>query len=158
MCANQSNAFNEKQAVFGEIFTWLRHISNSVWLVTSFFIGLNLAVIKTVLSNLDNSQIRYFLGCLTCGERIFLAVLIYTILWLIPALCVLFMMAISAKLPSLLESGSDSLKITKLYETLGSVRLKDALEGIKFTYGWIITAFTILFLLAWIWIFFYSIP
>ena len=158
MCANPDN-FNEKQSVFNEIFTWARHINTSVWLVTSFFVGLNLVVIKTVLSNLDNSKIRYFLGCLTCGERIFLAVLIFMILLLIPAYCVLRMMAISSKLPSLLKSGPDSLKITNLYQKLGEpTGLKDVVEGIKFTYGWITAAFTILFLLAWIWIFFYSIP
>lgn len=156
--AGNPDNFNEKQAVFEEIFTWLRHINNSVWLITSFFIGLNLATLKTMFSKSDNSKIVDFLKCLTCEKRIFLAVLIFTALWLIPAFCVLRLMTTSNKLSSLLEKGLDSLQITKLYNKLGErARLTEVLEGTKYPYGRIITAFTILFLYAWIWTF-YFIP
>lgn len=158
--ATNPGNFNEKEAVFKEINTWARHISNSVWLITSFFIALNFMAIKIVCSDLGKSYIKCHFDSLFWWQRLFLVFVVFVPLCLIPTLCVLRVLANSNKLASLLEKAPDSLQIKKMYDKLGErAKLKDdVVDGIKFPYGRITTAFTILFLLAWIWIFFYFIP
>ena len=158
--ATNPDNFNEKDAVFKEINTWARHIGNSVWLITSFFIALNFMAIKIVFSDLDKCYIKSHFESLCCWERLFLVFVVFATLWLIPTLCVLRVMAISNKLSSLLKKAPDSLQIKKMHDKLGEhADYKKVLkEIIKFPYSWITIAFTILFLLAWIWIFFYFIP
>ena len=158
--ATNPDNFNEKEAVFKEINTWARHIGNSVWLITSFFIALNFMAIKIVFSDLDKCYIKSHFESLSWSERLFFVFVVFTTLWLIPTFSVLIVMAISNKLSSLLKKEHHSLQINDLSEALGLKRadFKKALKGIIFPYSWITIAFTILFLLAWIWIFFYFIP
>lgn len=188
MCTNPNTTatnpdnFNEKEAVFEQAHTWARNVNSSIWLITSFFIGLNLVVIKTVLSNSDNSQVKDFLECLTCGQRGFLAILIFTTLWLIPALCALIMMIVSENLYFFLKSTdpftsehlcralkwTEPIVSTEPNSSLSTFRtliLKTrkifdisirVLSTIRFPLGLVIAMFTIFFGVAWWWIFFYS--
>ena len=159
MCTNQSNAFNEKQAVFEEINNWARHINSAIWLITSFFIALNFMAIKIVFSDLGKCYAKSYFGGLCLQQRLFLGIVVFMTLWLIPALCVLSAMATTEKLSSLLKN-PDSIRMQVLSEklTLRCDDYKEVLKAIRFPCGWIIAAFTVLFLLAWIWIFFYFIP
>jgi len=148
--------------VFEQIHNWARHINNATWLITSFFIALNFMAIRIVFSDLGKCYIEGHFAGLPGWKRLFLVLFVFVMLWLIPALCVLSAMAITEKLrPLLKEPGKpDSGQRPDLSEAL-RLRCADAkrvLKAITFPYGWIIAAFTILILAAWIWIFFYFIP
>lgn len=162
MCTNPNNTatnpdnFNEKESVYKEIFTWAQHINNSIWLITSFFIGLNLVVIKTVLSNSENSHVKDFLEQLTCGQQILLAITIFVALWLIPAYTALTMMVISGNLYSFVKS-TGPFTLEKLCEELKFTGPRKVFSIIRTPFGFIIASFTVLFGLAWLWIFPYII-
>lgn len=110
MCANPNTTpanpdnFHDTKAVFDQANNWARNVNSSIWLITSFFISLNLIVIETVLSNSENSHVKYFLGDLTCGQQILLAIMIFVALWLIPAVTALILMVISKNLYSFVKS------------------------------------------------------
>lgn len=126
MCTNANTTttnpdnFNEEKAVLEQAHIWIRNVNNSTWLITSFFIGLNLVALTTVLSNLRKPQIKGFLEYLTYGEREFLALLIFATLWLIPAFCALTMMRVGEKLYFFLRrtSGFNSIHDSFTLENL----------------------------------------
>lgn len=148
--------------VFEQIHNWARHINNATWLITSFFITLNFMAIRIFFSDLGKCYIKGHFAGLPGWKRLFFVFFVFVTLWLIPALCVLSAMAITEKLRPLLKNSAkpDSRQRPDLSEALRlrGADFKKVLKAITFPYGWIIAAFTILILVAWIWIFFCFIP
>lgn len=167
MCGNPPNAVDEK-AVFEQANDWLRTISSTSWLMTSFFIILNLTVIKVVFSDLKENFYKshsvevfpffpYWIQVVCVfGVKLFFAFIIFAVLWLVPALVILTVINISERVANLLINGNNLTRAALMQELKFECEwseFKDIWKALKYPDGWIILVFTMFFLVTWLWVF-----
>ena len=162
MSANHPNAFNEKQAVLEEIHNWARHVDNYIWICGSFFIVLNLTVIKVVLCDLDKCFLSRYFFMLTRWVRLVLAIAVFVILWLIPFLMTLGTAVVSENLKNRMKKAQNSLASLKIQNLNTAFESRynpiELLKQLKYPFVILMALFTIIFLLTWVWIFCRFIP
>lgn len=161
MCTNQSNAFNEKQAVFEEINRWQRYLTSTLWIITSFFISLNLLIIREAMKCPINNVV----------ERSVVWGFVFTILcileWALPTSLII----ITLKVAGLVENKANNVlhidNFTKnlafkwrgdfFNEKFFSKKFfsKKVGEAVIKPWGIINTAFTLVFISTW-WILIYK--
>lgn len=162
MSENQvdDNTFNDKKrTAFEEINEWARHINNIIWIVTSFFVALNFAVIRSAF----HEPITKYLNDKCWWLNLLLFSFAFLLLWIVPVLFILSMIRVSSNLYDLLKKGSfgtkdlaNELKADLKADSKADFIIKTVkfLWKLEYPWVWIILAFTFFFLGAWILVFF----